>query len=296
VKLEGVFPPAITPFKEDDEVDVEKLTEYLDFLVKNRVHGIFLLGTNGEGPLLTHEEKKLLIKTAVEHVNGRIPIIVGTGCTSTKETVELSKYAEKVGADAIHVVTPYYYPVSEEGFIRHYNKITESVELPLIIYYIPERTGVKMSVSTLLKLAHNEKIIGIKDSSKSIEWFYEAINTVKRIREDFVFFGGSDALIYVHLVLGASGVVSAVANVFPEIVVELYEEFRRGNLQKAKQLQDKILAIRRSLKMGPYLGGVKAALKLRGMDFGDPRSPLVGYSNKELEELEKKLEEIGIIR
>jgi len=296
MNFEGVFPPAITPFNKHDDVDVEKLTEYLDFLVKNRVHGIFLLGTNSEAPLLTHEEKKLVMKVAVEHLNGRIPVIVGTGCPSTKETIELSKYAEKVGADAIHVVTPYYYPVSEEGLIKHYNKIAESVELPIIIYYIPERTGVKMNVDTLLKLSNNEKIIGIKDSSKSVEWFYGAVTKIIRVREDFVFFGGSDALIYVHLALGARGVVSAVANVFPEIVVELYEEFKKGNIHKAKKLQDIVLEIRRYLKMGPYLGGVKAALKLRGMDFGEPRSPLVALTDKELMELKKKLEEMKIIR
>jgi len=293
--LEGVFPPMITPFKKNEEVDIEKLTEYLDFLIKGGVHGIFLLGTNGEGPLLTFEEKKEIIKVAVEHIGEQVPVIAGTGCISTKETIELSKYAERVGADAVHIVTPYYYPISGEGLIRHYNKISESIEIPIIIYYIPERTGVKIDVNTLMKLAGNEKIIGIKDSSKSVEWFYEAINNVRSIRKDFVFLGGSDALIYTHLSLGANGVVSAVANVFPEIVVELYEEFKKGNFKRAKEIQDKILLVRRALKAGPYLGGVKAALKLRGLDFGDPRSPLVGYNEEEMERLKERLKEIGVI-
>jgi len=295
MKFEGIFPPAITPFTKDDEVDEEKLAEYLDFLIKHRVHGLFMLGTNGEGPLLTFEEKKRVIKIAVEHINGKIPIIAGTGCVSTKETIELSKYAEKVGADAVHVVTPYYYPVSQQGLIRHYTKIAESVELPIVIYYIPDRTGVKIDVSTLAKLAEIDSIIGIKDSSKDVGWFYNAVMNVREKRPDFLFFGGSDALIYTHLTLGANGAVSAVANVFPEIVVKLYKEFKAGNYKKAKELQDKVLRIRQALKKGPYMAGVKGALKLKGMDFGELRSPLCSLSEEELKKLKEDLRKIGVL-
>ncbi len=291
----GVFPPAIVPFKENEEIDEEKFQEYLDFLVKNKVHGIFLLGTNGESPLLTMEEKKKIIQIATEYVGNRVPIIAGTGCPGTKETIELSKFAEKCSVDAIHVVTPYYYPLSPTGILKHYAKISEAVSLPIIIYYIPDRTGNKLDMKTLSKLATIENIIGIKDSSKSVEWFYEAVNTIREIKEDFVFFGGSDALLFVHLMLGAKGVVSAVANAFPEIVVEFYEEFRKGNYAKAKEIQDKILKIRRALKMGPYLAGVKAALKIQGYDFGNPRSPLEPFSEMEMEKLKEELKKIGVI-
>jgi len=295
MKFEGIFPPAITPFTKDDEVNEEKLTEYLDFLIKGKVHGLFLLGTNGEGPLLTFEEKKKVIKTVVDHVNGRIPVIAGTGCISTKETVEISKYAEKVGADAVHVVTPYYFPVSQQGLIKHYSKIAESVELPILIYYIPDRTGVKIDVSTLAKLAEIDNIIGIKDSSKDVGWFYNTVMNVREERLDFLFFGGSDALIFTHLTLGANGVVSAVANVFPDIVVKLYEEFKVGNYKKAKELQDKVLRIRQVLKKGPYMAGVKGALKLRGMDFGELRSPLQSLSEEGLKRLEEDLKKINVL-
>jgi len=264
MKFEGIFPPAITPFTKDEEINEEKLLEYLDFLIKHGIHGLFMLGTNGEGPLLTFEEKKRVIKIAVEHVNGKIPIIAGTGCVSTKETIELSKYAEKVGADAVHVVTPYYYPVSQQGLIKHYTKIAESIELPIIIYYIPDRTGVKIDVSTLIKLAEVPNIIGIKDSSKDVGWFYNAVMNVREKRPDFLFFGGSDALIYTHLTLG-------------------------------KELQDKVLRIRQALKSGPYMAGVKGALKLRGMDFGELRSPLQSLSEEELKRLEDNLRKINIL-
>lgn len=295
MQFEGIFSPAITPFTKDDEIDEENLMRYLDFLIKHGVHGLFMLGTNGEGPLLTFEEKKKVIKTTVEYMSGKVPIIVGTGCVSTKESIELSKYAEKVGADAIHVVTPYYYPMSQQGLIKHYTKIAESVELPVVIYYIPDRTGVKMDVSTLAKLAEIDNIIGIKDSSKNVSWFYNALITVREKREDFLFFGGSDALIYTHLSLGGNGAVSAVANVFPEIVVELYEEFRAGNYDRAKKLQEKVLRIRQVLKKGPYMAGVKGALKLRGMDFGELRSPLQSLNEGKLEKLKEDLKKIGVL-
>jgi len=295
MRLEGIVAPVITPFMKDEEIDEEKIVEYLDFLIKHGVHGLFLLGTNGEGPLLTLEEKKRVIKTAVEHINGRVPIIAGTGCVSTKETIELSKYAEKVGANAVNIVTPYYYPVSQQGLIKHYTSIAESIELPIIIYYIPNRTGNKMNLDTLMQLAEIENIVGIKDSSKDITWFYNAVITVRERRDDFAFFGGSDALIYTHLSLGGNGVVSAVANAFPEIVIELYEEFKKGNYESAKKVQDKVLRIRQALKNGPYMAGVKGALKLRGMDFLEPRSPLQSLDEEELKRLEEDLRKIGVL-
>jgi len=295
MRLEGVIAPVITPFTKDEEIDEEKITEYLDFLIKHGVHGLFILGTNGEGPLLTLEEKKRVIKIAVEYINGRVPIIAGTGCISTKETIELSKYAEEVGANSVAIVTPYYYPVSQQGLIKHYTRIAESIDLPVIIYHIPDRTGNKINLDTLIQLAKIENIVGIKDSSKDITWFYNAVIMVREKRNDFYFFGGSDALIYTHLSLGGNGVVSAVANVFPEIVVELYEEFKRGNYESAKRSQDKILRIRRALKNGPYMAGVKGALKLRGMDFLEPRSPLQSLDEEELKRLEEDLRKIGVL-
>ena len=293
--FEGVFPPVVTPFKEDESIDEEKLVSFLEFLIKKRVNGLFLLGTNGEGPSLDMEEKMQIMKLSVEVVNERIPIIAGTGSISTRETIKLSKYAEKIGVDAIHVVIPYYYPLSKDGLLKHYTKLSEEVDLPILIYYIPGRTGNKMSIDTLVALSKIKNIVGIKDSSKDVTWFYNAITTIKEEREDFVFLGGSDALIYTHLVLGGDGAVSAIANVFPEMVVELYREFKKGNLKKAKEIQDKILKIRQILKKYPYLSGIKAALKLRGIDMGKLRSPLVFLDETELKNLENELKLIGVL-
>jgi len=166
------------------------------------------------------------------------------GCISTRETIELSKYAEKAGAYAVHIITPYYYPTTQNGIIKHYRKIAESIEIPIIIYHMPPRTGVKIDVSTLLKLVEIPNIVGIKDSSMDVIWFYRAITAVREKRPDFIFFSGNDILICTYLTLGANGAVSAVANVFPEIVVQLYEEFKKGDLARAKEIQNKLLKIR----------------------------------------------------
>ncbi|WP_324735391.1 4-hydroxy-tetrahydrodipicolinate synthase [Thermococcus sp. SY098] len=293
--IEGIFPPVVTPFKEDESIDEERFASFLEFLVKRKVSGLFLLGTNGEGLSLEKEEKIRIMEIAVETVKGKVPVIAGTGAITTRETIKLSKEAERIGVDAIHVIVPYYYPLSREGILRHYAKVSQEVDLPILIYYIPSRTGNKIDVKTLCELAKLRNIIGIKDSSKDVTWFYNAIMAVKKENPDFVFLGGSDALIYTHLMLGGNGAVSAIANAFPEIVIKLYEEFRAGNLAKAKEIQDRILIIRQILKKYPYLSGIKAALKLRGIDMGVLRSPLVFLSKDQLQCLREELKAVGVI-
>ncbi|ADT82999.1 4-hydroxy-tetrahydrodipicolinate synthase [Thermococcus barophilus] len=293
--IEGIFPPVVTPFKEDESIDEERFASFLEFLVKRKVSGLFLLGTNGEGLSLENEEKIRIMEIAVETVKGKVPVIAGTGAITTRETIKLSKEAERIGVDAIHVIVPYYYPLSREGILRHYAKVSQEVDLPILIYYIPSRTGNKIDVKMLCELAKLRNIIGIKDSSKDVTWFYNAIMAVKKENPDFVFLGGSDALIYTHLMLGGNGAVSAIANAFPEIVIELYREFRAGNLAKAKEIQDRILIIRQILKKYPYLSGIKAALKLRGIDMGVLRSPLVFLNEDQLQCLREELKAVGVI-
>ena len=212
MRYEGVFPAVITPFDKDKEVDKPKMREFLDFVIEGGVHGIFLLGTNGEGPMLSLEEKKMLMELAVEHVDSRVPIIAGTNTNSTKESIELGRHAEKVGIDAIQAVIPFYFPMSEEALIDHYNRIADSIDIPLLIYSFPARTGNEIKVKTLSKLAENPNIKGIKDSSGDVAWYYQAIENIKDKREDFVFFSGNDMLLYNYLSLGGDGGVSALGN------------------------------------------------------------------------------------
>ena len=286
LNFKGVFPPAITPFNSTGDVNESSLLDFLDFLVGKGVHGIFLLGTNGEAPLLSFEEKKKIMRVAVEHIGGKIPIIAGVGATNTRESIELAKFAERVGADAIHAITPYYYPVDSKGLLKHYEKIARNVELPLFIYYFPQRTGIKITKEDFIQLLKIENVVGMKDSSQDVAWFYEI---VKETKKGFSFFCGSDTLIYTYFHLGAEGVVSMVSNVFPELVVQLFNKFQEGEYEEAKKLQDKIVEIRSAIEDGPYMSGVKAALKLRGIDAGEPRSPLRAFGKEEMDRLKRRL-------
>ncbi|MFW6040437.1 MAG: 4-hydroxy-tetrahydrodipicolinate synthase [Thermoplasmatota archaeon] len=295
MKYEGIFPAVITPFNNKEEVDKSKMREFLDFVIEGGVHGIFLLGTNGEAPLLTKEEKMDLMEIAVEYVDGRVPIISGTDTNSTKEAIELGKHAENVGIDAIQAVVPYYFPASHHSLVNHYTKIAEKVDLPLFIYSFPARTGNEISIQTLSKLAEHPNIKGIKDSSGDVSWYYKAIEKIKKKRDDFIFFSGNDMLLYNYLSLGGGGGVSALANVFPELVVKVYEEFKSRNYQKAKKKQDIAMQARRAIDEGPYMAGVKGGLKVRGLDFGDLRSPLLALDKDERNHLEKKFKELDLI-
>lgn len=293
--VRGIVPPIITPYDEEGEVDEEKLRRFIDYVMSGGVHAVFPLGTNGEGPLLTMAEKKRVIETTVEHIAGRIPVLAGTGSPSTKESITLSQHAEVVGADAVCVVNPYYYPTTQSGVVEHYRKIADSIDIPVYVYYIPGKTGNNINVEKIAKIAEIPGVIGLKDSSKDIGWFYNSVNRIREKDLDFSFLGGSDALIYTHLSLGSAGSVSSVANVFPELVVTLYEEYQEGRFKKAKEVQDRVLTLRGILKTGPYLSGVKEALKVLGFDFGQTRSPLQSMSEGQRTNLRKKLIKVGAI-
>ncbi len=288
--LHGVFPPAVIPFK-NQEIYEDGFLRYLDFLMKSGVHGIFLLGTNGEAPLLTLEEKKRIMELTSEFVGNKITVIAGCGAPGIIETLELAKFAERIGFPAIHVVTPYYYPLTQDGIAKYYEKIVAAVELPIVVYHIPSRTGNWIAVDMLTKMVRSERIIGLKDSSGDVNWFYKAINSVRSVREDFSFLAGSDTLIYTLLTLGATGIVSAVSDAFPELVVELYNRFTEGNFKRAMELQLKITRIREIISRMPYIAGVKAALNLRGLDVGEPRLPLIPATSEEMERMKLELRE-----
>jgi len=291
----GIFPAIITPFDEDGDIDEQRLVDFIDYVVERGVYGIYLLGTNGEAPLLSFKEKKKIIDITMRSLNDRVPVIAGTMCNSTKKTIELSKYAEEKGADALHVIVPYYYPVDERSLKKHIKKIGEKVDIPLFLYSIPQFTGNEIKTSTLLEMTENEDLIGLKDSSGDVEWFYNTLVNVRKRRKDFVLFGGNDSLIFTYLTLGGDGAVTAVGNAFPELVVEIYEKYKAGDLKAAKERQKKVLEIKNIFSDYPTMSAVKGALKVKGHDYGDLREPLHSLDRKELKSLEEELKTIEVI-
>ncbi|MDS0474916.1 dihydrodipicolinate synthase family protein [Natrinema sp. 1APR25-10V2] len=291
LSLHGVVPPTVTAFQEDESVDYEATAAHARFVVERGAHGVFPLGTNGEFPLLSDAERDRVVEAVVEEVGNEVPVIAGVGAPSTYRTVARAEHAESVGADGIVVVTPYYYPLDHEGALEHYRRVATAVDLPVYIYHIPSKTGNELSLETLADLAEIDNLAGVKDSSKDVPWLAQAIDA----HPDLTFLAGSDSLIFTGLEVGCSGAVSAVANVFPELVVDCYEAYDDGDEDRARELQSKIFRVRDAFKTGgAYMSGVKTALRMREFDAGPLRSPLRRKDDESAAEMREQLRELEL--
>ena len=291
LSLEGVIPPTVTAFDEDESVDHETTGDHARFVVDRGVDAVFPLGTNGEFAMLTDEERTGVIESVVEEVGGDVPVIAGVGAPSTYWTVENARRAAEVGADGVVVVTPYYYPLDGEGAVSHYRRVAEAIDAPVYVYHIPGRTGNALTLDTLAEIASIEGVAGLKDSSKDVPWLGQAIAA----NPELTVLAGSDSLQFVGRALGCTGGVSAVANALPEIVVELHEAYDAGERDRARAIQEELYEIRGVFKSGSYMAGVKSALSLRGFDAGPLRAPLRRMSEKEEQDLETRLQDLEVL-
>ena len=289
--MHGVVPPTVTAFHEDESLDVKTTAAHARFVVDRGAHAVFPLGTNGEFPLLTGEERDHVVEAVVEEVGGDAPVIAGVGAPSTRETVAHAEHAERVGADGVVVVTPYYYPLDHDAAVQHYERVCAAVDLPVYVYHIPSKTGNELALETLAELADIENLAGVKDSSKDVPWLSQAIDANPQL----TFLAGSDSLLFPGLEIGCTGMVSAVANAFPELVVDLYEAYDDGDESRARELQSTVYDVRRAFKQGPYMAGVKTALELCGFDAGPLRSPLRTMDGEKRASLESDLDELGLL-
>ena len=290
LSLSGVIPPTITVFDEDEAVDYDRTAAHARYVVDGGAHGVFPLGTNGEFPLLSGEERDGVVEAVVNEIDD-VPVIAGVGAPSTHQTVRHAEHAESVGADGIVVVTPYYYPLDHDAALAHYRTVAESVDLPLYVYHIPSKTGNALSLDTLDALADIENLVGVKDSSKDVPWLAQAIDA----HPDLTFLAGSDSLLFPGLEIGCSGMVSAVANVFPELVVDLFEAYEEGEEERARELQSEVYEVRDAIKYGSYMAGVKSALPHVGFDAGPLRSPLRLMDEEDEEAMVADLEELDLL-
>ncbi|UPM41807.1 dihydrodipicolinate synthase family protein [Halocatena salina] len=291
LSLQGVIPPTITAFSADESVDLETTAAHARFVVDRGVHGVFPLGTNGEFTLLTPEERTRVIEAVATEIDGEVPVIAGVGAPSTYETIDHVKRAANAGADGLVVVTPYYYPIDDDGAVEHYRRVAQSTSLPVYVYHIPSKTGNALSRETLVEIAKLDGIAGLKDSSKDVPLLGQVVADAPNAS----FFAGSDSLLVPGLDLGCCGLVSAVANAFPELVVELYDAYDDGDEERAQAIQKTVYEVRRAFKRGPYLAGVKSALSLRGFDSGPLRSPLHRMSDDEETALAEELERLELL-
>lgn len=267
----GVITPVLTALDDKEEFNPKAYAAFINHLIEHGVHGIFALGTNGEFYAFSMEEKLEIIKTAVEAVNGRVPVYAGTGCVTTKETVELTRRVAKMGGvDCLSVISPYFVSITQDDLFRHYKAVAECTDLPILLYNIPARTGNNIAFQTVKKLAQFENIIGIKDSSGNFD------NTLKYIENTdprLSVLAGSDSLILWTLLAGGAGAISGCSNVFPDLMVSIYNLFKEGKIEEANEAQKKIRPFRNVMQMGNPNSVVKRAAQLMGYDVGPARAP-----------------------
>ena len=286
--FKGAYTALVTPFK-DGKINYNKMAELIEFQINEGIDGLVVCGTTGESATLSDKEKRRLIKFTVETVNGRVPVIAGTGSNNTIHTIKLSKFAEKVGVDGLLLVTPYYNKSSQKGLIAHFKTIAESVTTPCILYNVPSRTGVNLLPDTIAKLADVENIVGIKDASGN---FSQLLELMAKVPKDFIVLSGNDDSIVPLLSIGGKGVISVLSNIYPKDVHNMCQAFFLGETNYAKELQLRYANLIKALFIEPNPMPVKDAMNILDMDVGNTRLPLVEVSDDTHEILKSVLYEL----
>jgi len=293
MQIQGIIPPVVTPFKANEDLDLPRLKQHIDWQIAAGVHGIFVLGTTGECCALDEREKQEVIATAMSHVNKRVPVFAGTGAETTRESIRTTKMAEKEGVDGVSVITPYFIMPNQDEIADHYRRIAEATSLPIVLYSNPATCGgLKIDPETVARLAEIKNIRAIKDSSGDLQNFIE---TVKLVPDSFSVLIGRDTLICASLMFGGKGAVPASCNVAPHLCVAVYESYRMGDIEGSKAAQAKLSPVRLSLTLGTAPGPVKVAMKLVGQDAGPSRSPLGPLPADKLEKMKAMLKQGGLL-
>lgn len=266
----GIITAMVTPMHADETVHYDALRRQTQRQLNGGVHGLFALGTNGEAYVLDETEKLKTAQTVIDEAAGKVPVLVGTGCISTRETVALSRKVQQLGADALSIVCPYFAAASQEDLYGHYAAIAEAVDIPILLYNIPMRTGVNLEAETVARLAQIPNIIGVKDSSGS---FDQILKYIAKTPDDFTVLAGTDSLVLWTLMAGGRGGICGVANVFPKILSSIYDLWTAGDLQGAQKAQEAIRPFRECFKFGGSLSVIKLAGEIMGLDMGPVRKP-----------------------
>jgi len=294
VAISNQLSALITPMNEDETISEDGLRAVIDHVISGGVHGIFILGSQGESFALTLEEKKRVIATTVEASAGRVPIYVGTGMITTAQSVQMTKLARESGADAVSVITPYFIKPSQKELTDHYRAIAEAAgDMPMLLYNNPMRTGVSIDVETVVTLAEMDNVVGMKDSSADLIQTMKYIDATRDM--DFSVLVGNDASIFATLVSGGKGAVAATANVAPALVVGIYNAVQSGNMEKARELQYKLFPIRMAFGLGTFPLVVKEAVNMIGLPAGPARRPIQKLSPEKRQELRRILSNAGLL-
>lgn len=290
--IKGSIVALVTPFHEDGSVNFEKLKELVEWHIANQTDGILVLGTTGESSTMTHEEDDSVVQCVIETVGKRVPVIVGAGSNNTNTMLKKSIDYEKMGADQLLLISPYYNKTNEEGMIQHFKTVADAVHIPIILYNIPGRTGCSISEHAVAVLSQHPNIKGIKEASGNLSY---AMNISKYLHDDFVMYSGNDDIIVPMMSLGSSGVISVLANVLPNETHEMVHAYLDGDAKKALAIQHQYLDLIHALFVEVNPIPVKEAMNQMGMQIGGYRLPLTQMSEAHKELMKQRLEEAGLL-
>lgn len=286
MNTKGIITALVTPIDQNEDINYEETTKLVEFLIDNKIDGLFILGTNGEGHALSDKDALSFAEYVVKIVNGRVPVIAGVGKNSTNTTVSFAQQMKNTGVDALSVLAPSFIPNTQEELLYHYTTITMNIDLPIYIYNMPSKTGVNIAAETLEKLSALENIVGIKDSSGSFENMKEYMDVTEN-NTDFSVFSGSDSKILDVLEYGGAGGVTSISNALPTIMVGIYDNWKKGDKEKASYFQNSIEEFRSIVKEGTIPSILKAYLNENQFLVGPAIKPVVEPNEGTLEEIRK---------
>jgi 4-hydroxy-tetrahydrodipicolinate synthase len=289
--FQGSLPALVTPFR-DGAVDYAALERLVDWHVAEGSHGLVAVGTTGESPTLTHAEHEEVVASVVRFAAGRVPVIAGTGSNNTDEAIRFTQHAERVGADGALVVTPYYNKPTQAGLIAHFRALHDCAELPIIIYNIPGRSAVDMSVETMAELATLPRIIGVKDATGDLD---RVCRQRMLCGPDFLQISGEDATAHGFNAQGGRGCISVTANVAPRLCAEMQEACLANDYARALSIQDRLMPLHKAIFAEPGLVGAKFGLSVLGMCEADTRLPLVGLTDGTKTRVRDAMRHAGLI-
>ncbi|KAB2494645.1 4-hydroxy-tetrahydrodipicolinate synthase [Priestia endophytica] len=289
IEFGKVVTAMVTPFDNKGNIDFQKTTQLVNHLIENGSDALVVAGTTGESPTLSKEEKIALFRHVVKVVDKRVPVIAGTGSNSTHGSLELTEKAEEEGVDGIMLVAPYYNKPNEEGMYQHFKTIAESTKLPVMLYNIPGRSVINMSVPLIVKLAQLPNIVAVKEASGDLDAMTAIIANTP---DDFKLYTGDDGLTLPTVSIGGDGVVSVASHIIGSEMQEMITSLQEGHPQKAALLHQRLLPVMKALFMAPNPTAVKTALQVKGLDVGGVRLPLVPLTEQERVFLTKTLESI----
>ncbi len=287
----GSIPAVITPFN-NNEVDYISLSKVVNYLIDNGSNALVPCGTTGESPTLSHEEHKKIIEETIRIADKRVPVIAGTGSNNTLEAIEYTKHAENAGANAALIVTPYYNKPTQKGLYEHFKLISENTKLPIIIYNIPGRSIIDMTIDTMSELSKLSNIIGVKDATNDL---FRPLLTRTKINKDFCYLSGEDGTALAYLAQGGHGCISVTANVAPKLCSDMQQAWRDNNIITSQKINLKLSKLHNALFIESSPGPVKYAASLLGLCKQETRLPLVEIKNSTKSEVEKCLREINLI-